>query len=133
QIQVFKGIREETNFITNQIIKDIKKEELRADDICVISLDSRNIKAYFSQIEEILAKNGIKTFNLLKASNNNTYFNIDNHVTLSTLNKAKGNESGMVYIVGVDSIFENKDYIIDRNKLFTAITRSKGWVVMSGY
>ncbi len=133
QIEIFGDMSKESNFIATQIINDIKNEGLRPDDICVIGIDSKNIKTYFNTIEKLLNENGINTFNLLKASNNNTYFNIDNHVTLSTLNKAKGNEAGMVYIVGVDSVFNNKDYIIDRNKLFTAITRSKGWVVMTGY
>ena len=39
----------------------------------------------------------------------------------------------MVYVVGVDSAFANKDYIINRNQLFTAITRSKGWVKLTGH
>jgi superfamily I DNA and RNA helicase len=133
KIEIFENLTKESNFIVKQIITDIKNEELRPDDICVIGIDSKNIKIYFDKIESLLNSAGINTFNLLKASNNNTYFNIDGHVTLSTLNKAKGNEAGMIYIVGVDSVFNNKDFIIQRNKLFTAITRSKGWVVMTGY
>lgn len=71
---------------------------------------------------------------MLSAPNNNIYFSIENHVTLSSINKAKGNEVGMVYIVGVDAAFteNNIDYIIYRNKIFTAITRTKGWVVITG-
>jgi superfamily I DNA and RNA helicase len=133
RIELFDHINKECDFVVREIINDIRKENLRPDDICVISLDSKNIEAYFDRIQVNLNENGIEVFNLLKASNNNTYFNIENHVTLSTLNKAKGNETGMVYIVGTDSVFSNKDYIVDRNKLFTAITRSKGWVTITGY
>lgn len=133
KIEIFSHIDDECKYVSQEIIKDIKNEKLRPDDICVISLDTRNIEAYFSRIQSDLNKNGIQVFNLLNASNNNTYFNLEDHVTLSTLNKAKGNETGIVYIVGTDSIFSNKDYIIDRNKLFTAITRSKGWVTITGY
>ena len=39
----------------------------------------------------------------------------------------------MVYIVGVDYVFMQKDFILRRNQLFTAITRSKGWVSMTGF
>jgi superfamily I DNA and RNA helicase len=74
----------------------------------------------------------IQVFNLLEAPSNNTFFSVENQVTLSTINKAKGNEMGMVYVLGVDSIFWKKDFIKDRNKLFTAITRSKGWVSITG-
>jgi len=133
RIELFNDIDNECAFVSKEIIKDILKEKLRPDDICVICLDTKNIEAYFNRIQRNLNQKGVQVFNLLNASNNNTYFNIDNHVTLSTLNKAKGNETGMVYIVGTDSVFTNKDYIIDRNKLFTAITRSKGWVMITGF
>ncbi len=133
RIKLFNDIQHECDFVVKEIINDIKSENLRPDDICVISLDSKNIEAYFNRIQKSLNQNGIEVFNLLKAPSNNTYFNIENHITLSTLNKAKGNETGMVYIVGTDSVFSNKDFIIDRNKLFTAITRSKGWVTITGY
>lgn len=132
-INVFDDLKAETDFICDEIINDITNENLNPDDICVISLDQRNIKAYFSKIEADLQKVGISVFNLLNAPNNNTRFNIKGCVTLSTINKAKGNEVGMVYILGVDSAFNNKDYIINRNQLFTAITRSKGWVKLTGH
>ena len=51
---------------------------------------------------------------------------------MATINKAKGNEAGMVYIVGVDSIFQSPNNVLKRNMLFTAITRTKGWVSLSG-
>lgn len=132
-IKVFEDLTSETNFICEQIYNDIFEENLNPDDICVISLDQKNIGNYFSSIETKLKLLGIKTFNLLNAPNNNTTFNVKGNVTLSTINKAKGNEVGMVYVVGVDSAFNNKDYIINRNQLFTAITRSKGWVKLTGY
>lgn len=133
QIEIFDNVGKEIEFICNSILNDIKVENLRADDICVIGLDSRNIKIYFDGIERRLKERGVLSFNLLNASNNNTNFSVINHVTLTTLNKAKGNESGMVYIVGTEYAFINKDYIIDRNKVFTAITRSKGWVTLTGF
>ena len=130
----FRDIDEECNAIAKNIIKQIRTEKLRPDDICVISLDEKHISNYFSRIEKLLQKNDIKVFNILNAPNNNIYFSIENHVTLSSINKAKGNEVGMVYIVGVDAAFSenNIDYTVYRNKIFTAITRTKGWVVISG-
>lgn len=133
QIEIFDDVTKECKYVCSKIINDIKNENLRPDDICVIGIDSKNIKIYFDLIEKILNQNNVFTFNLLNASNNNTKYSVENHVTLSTLNKAKGNESGMVYIVGTEHAFLNKDFIIDRNKIFTAITRSKGWVVLTGF
>ena len=37
----------------------------------------------------------------------------------------------MVYVVGVDAVFD-PDTVRNRNKLFTAMTRAKGWVRVSG-
>lgn len=70
-------------------------------------------------------------FNLLS----NSYikgFHKENYVTLSTVYKAKGNESGMVYIVGTDSFEQNSNSIKFRNRLFVAMTRTTGWLSISG-
>ena len=80
----------------------------------------------------MLSSNGIKTFNMLNAPNANRKFSYEGYVTLATLNKAKGNETGMVYIVGADALFKYPNNVIARNKLFTAITRAKGWVAILG-
>ena len=133
RIEVFDDLSVECEFVVKSIADDIRIQKLRPDDIAVICLDPRNIGVYFDTVENGLIEIGIKVFNLLKAPSNNTYFNVENHITLSTINKAKGNETGMVYLIGVDAIFKNKDYILDRNKLFTAITRSKGWVTITGF
>ena len=69
---------------------------------------------------------------MLNAPNANKKFSFEGCVTLATLNKAKGNETGMVYIVGTDSVFNKADNVIERNKLFTAMTRAKGWVHITG-
>ncbi|NLR58860.1 ATP-binding domain-containing protein [Chitinophaga polysaccharea] len=132
-VNIFSNLDEECGYVIAAIENDIRNEKLRPDDICVIGLDDRAIGGYFDNIEAGLVARGISVFNILNAPSNNTTFSIENHVTLSTINKAKGNESGMVYLVGIDSIFDNKNSIIRRNMLFTAITRSKGWVSMTGF
>ena len=58
-------------------------------------------------------------------------FYIAGEITISTVHKAKGNEAYQVYVVGVDAIFNNPD-IIHRNRLFTAMTRAKAWVTITG-
>lgn len=137
--------------IPNHVFSYKEKEEQRIGGIWFVcwqdGFDSGDLgifsEAFFKYLSFICPKEhivdpnyccviDIQVFDLLEAPNNNTYFSVENHVTLSTINKAKGNEMGMVYVIGVDAVFVNKDYIIDRNKLFTAITRSKGWVNITG-
>lgn len=122
---------EEAEYIVDCIKHDLEKE-LRPEDICVICLDHVNVKKYFYQIEGFLDSNGIASFNLLNAPSTNTIYKIKDHVTLSTIFNAKGNEAGCVYIIGIDAVFNDKNNIIERNKIFTAMTRSLAWVTMTG-
>lgn len=69
---------------------------------------------------------------MLNAPNTNTRFSYDNMVTLSTVNRAKGNEAGMVYIVGADYVFVSPNDVYRRNKLFTSMTRAKDGFVLRG-
>ena len=128
----FNSMDEECAYVAKAIVKDIKEEDLLPDDICVICVDQRQIANYYSKISNMLSSNGIKTFNMLNAPNANRKFSYEGYVTLATLNKAKGNETGMVYIVGADALFKYPNNVIARNKLFTAITRAKGWVAILG-
>ena len=38
----------------------------------------------------------------------------------------------MVYVIGVDKVAENESEIKLRNSLFVALTRARGWAVLSG-
>ncbi|MGE5437709.1 MAG: DEAD/DEAH box helicase [Syntrophothermus sp.] len=129
--EYFDGIEAETEFVGKMIKKDIANG-LREEDIMVISIDDLNARIYFKMIAKELSKHKINSFNLLDAPSNNIEFNLPKHVTLSTVYRAKGNEAGSVYIVGVDSIYYSKEDITERNKLFTAITRTNAWVTITG-
>ena len=128
----FDTCENECKFVVDKILHDIKTEGLRPDDICVICLDEKYMGQYYDAIEYLLNMKGISCFNMLNAPNNNTRFFYDHKVTLSTVNRAKGNEAGMVYIVGADYVFVASDDVYRRNKLFTSMTRAKGWTTITG-
>ncbi len=131
KIEVCENLEAECKFIVSEIKQDIE-QELNPEDISIICLDDRNTTTYFEAIANYLDNEKIKYWNLQKAPNSNKIFNVKNHVTLSTIYKAKGNESGSVYLLGIDSVFLQKNDEINRNKLFTAMTRSKAWVTLTG-
>ena len=56
----------------------------------------------------------------------------DGAITVSPVIQAKGNEADVVYVVGLDRIAQREDHIQLRNQLFVAISRSRGWVHLSG-
>ena len=132
QLNAFDKLEDECSYVANEINNDIHEQGLLPDDICVICLDQKKIDRYYSLLSHLLGAKAIRTFNMLKAPNSNRRFSYEGFVTLATLNKAKGNETGMVYIVGADALFKYPGNVIARNKLFTAITRAKGWVSISG-
>ncbi|MEN5435290.1 ATP-binding domain-containing protein [Sphingobacterium faecium] len=130
-ITKFDSFRQELDFIIKSIQEDVA-QELKPEDITVVCMDNINVKKYFTYIQTKLFDQNINCFNLLNASNSNKFFKIPEHVTLSTIYNAKGNEAGKVYIVGIDAVFQEKNDITERNKIFTAMTRSLGWVTLTG-
>ena len=128
----FHNFEEECEYICQIIVNAIKNDELLPTDICVICIDSQNIRRYFERISTLLRQNDISSFNLLNAPYNNTSFFREGYVTLSTVNKAKGNECGMVIICGIDVAFEQPNNVVMRDRIFTSMTRTKGWLYLTG-
>ncbi|MBW4645888.1 MAG: ATP-binding domain-containing protein [Goleter apudmare HA4340-LM2] len=56
----------------------------------------------------------------------------DDGVTVSRINRAKGHEADMVYVVGFDHVARNESDVSYRNQLFVALTRARGWASLSG-
>ena len=108
------------------------KEGLNANDILVICLDDRNIRGYFKDISEKLDLLGLRTNNLLADPYSEPHFTIADHVTLSTVYRTKGNEAAVVIAIGIDAIAPQSRSQKARNKLFTAFTRAKAWLRVSG-
>lgn len=131
KMHVFKNMDEECAWVAKNIMSDLK-DELLPEDILVISLDDFNAREYFNDISHRLAKNDIMTYNLLDTSFYSKNFRLKSCITLSTVYRAKGNEAASVYVIGVDAVYRNKDSIQERNKIFTAMTRAKAWVFLTG-
>ncbi|MFW5489561.1 MAG: DEAD/DEAH box helicase [Desulfovibrio sp.] len=123
---------DEIEWVSNGILGFIK-EGLSPEDILVISIDDRNARTYFSLISEQLNSSEISVNNILTNPYSSTVFTVKNNVTMSTVYRAKGNEAPVVFVLGIDSINSNtKKTRSPRNRLFTAFTRSKAWLRISG-
>ena len=103
---------------------------LQPEDVLVIALDDRNARNYLARIAEKLADNSISSNNIIADPYNEPPFTITGKVTLSTVYRAKGNEAAAVVAVGIDAV-ETK-LRSGRNKIFTAFTRLKAWLRVSG-
>lgn len=130
-VTTYTQFSEEIAEVVAKIAYDIREEGLNADDILVISVDDRNARVYFSELAKKLAEIGIYTHNLQSDSFLIRNFSEKDKVTLSTVYKAKGNEAMSVYVVGIDALFHSPT-ARNRNIIFTAMTRAKGWLHVSG-
>ncbi len=122
---------EEVDKIINEIQYFIQ-QGLKPSDIMVISLDDRYAKSYFRKISYKLSDLNILTNNILSSSSENPPFILDNMITLTTVHRAKGNEAACVFVLGIDSLYTVKRLRQTRNKIFTAFTRTKAWLRISG-
>ncbi len=120
---------DEIGWAVDQIAGFIKAG-LQPDDVMVVALDDQNAKGYATSISEALAERGIKSNNILADPYTEPPFTVADCVTLSTVYRAKGNEAALVIAVGLDGIDARTRS--SRNKLFTAFTRSKAWLRVSG-
>lgn len=127
----FKEYGQEIHNCCDSIKKDIENG-LLPEDILVIVVDDRNAKKYLSDIHKVLAGYDIKCNNIHADKFAIKDFSMNDRVTLSTVHKAKGNEAYSVYVLGIDALYSLNPTIKERNIMFTAITRSKAWVNISG-
>lgn len=126
-----ESFSDELNWIVQEINEAIKTDKLLPEDIAVICLDESNSFNYFNRLEVRLAELHISTYNVMDR-NYVKGFSREGKVTLSSIFKAKGNEAAMVFVIGCDVFEKQKDSRTMRNKVFTAFTRAKVWLRISG-
>lgn len=129
--KVFDSLEDEVSWVAEQIIQNVKDEEVNPEDILVICLDNKYYRAYSSSLKLKLQEQGINLFLVGNDATSNK-FRERNSVTFSGIRRAKGNESAIVYVLGFDTINQGIDVVTKRNIAFTAMTRCKGWCVLTG-
>lgn len=128
--------------LARKIKHNIEKDFLKpSKDILIITLG--NDFKLRDAVADKLLENGINFYispnnkmNILLTSNfrdqNKDKIWEDDAVTISSVNKAKGNEAHMVYVVGTENVALQEDNIQLRNQLFVGLTRSRGWAELMG-
>lgn len=119
----------EISWVVSEIQKFIEGG-LQPEEILVVAMDDRYSRSYLRSISSALADKGIASNNITADPYNEPPFQIAGKVTLSTVYRAKGNEASVVFAIGIDAIPTKSRS--GRNKLFTAFTRTKAWLRVSG-
>lgn len=133
--QQFNNEAEQNAWLVDQIKKNIEEDELRHDDIIVIHPDSVSARTRFGPIRKTLFDCGIQSHLAGVDTLADVFFKTETpSVTFTGIYRAKGNEAGMVYVINVQDCDGAGAGLANlRNRLFTAITRSKAWVRVIGH
>lgn len=131
----FSNREEQSIWISNEIEKNIQEDNILHRDIMVVNPMGLTTKAEVTLIRQKLLEKGINSH--IAGGFNADLFFIDDSIVLTGINRAKGNEVPMVYVINAQDCYEgfleNLDLSRKRNTLFTAITRSKAWVRVCGF
>lgn len=130
----FQSPEEQDEWLVNEIINNIKNEELSPDDIIVINPDPLKTRKAVASARTMLFDKGVNT-SLAGVSGSPDIFFESDTVTFTGIFRAKGNEAAMVYVINAQDCYQGYSPATVariRNQLFTAITRSKAWVRVLG-
>ena len=134
QFHCFNSMEEQALWVTDAIRSNLADDELRPDDIVVINPDPLSTRKVVGPMRKQLFEHGIDSHLAGVDTSPDLFFDTNSKsVAFTGIYRAKGNEAGMVYIVNAQDCYSLFGQAAsDRNRLFTAITRSKGWVRILG-
>ncbi|WP_336992481.1 DEAD/DEAH box helicase [Leucobacter sp. VD1] len=134
QFKVFDSQAEQYEWVASEIERNLTEDELRHDDIMVINPNPFTARSNLGPLRKGLIDRNIAN-HLAGVDLSADIFFAPEHesITFTGINRAKGNEAGMVYVVNAhEGNDERRNLAVVRNRLFTAITRSKAWVRICG-
>jgi len=135
QFQRFRNEADQNEWLVDQIRRNLEDDELRYDDIIVIHPDPISARERVGPIRKRLYEMGIQTHLAGVDTLADVFFRTDHpSITFTGIFRAKGNEAGMVYGINAQKCETRGAGLASlRNRLFTAITRSKAWVRVVGH
>lgn len=130
----FATLDDQYSWVAQQVKQNLEQDELRFDDIMVINPNPFSARKNLGPLRKRLIDLGISNHLAGVDMSADVFFAPEREsITFTGINRAKGNEAGMVYVVNAHEGNDNRGNLaVVRNRLFTAITRSKAWVRVCG-
>ncbi|MEL6928049.1 MAG: hypothetical protein AAFO95_05405 [Cyanobacteria bacterium J06600_6] len=132
-IQVFESNLAEEEWVAKEVFKDINLNGFLPEQILITAIYGSGNLSHYENIARLLSEKGIET-NYLTSESKDKSFRKPGQVTITHSFYAKGNEAWKVYVTRYNNAdpIDAKDILLRRNEAFTAITRSRGWCVITG-
>ncbi|MGK3957606.1 DEAD/DEAH box helicase [Arthrobacter sp. R4] len=131
-LKPFESEDKQDAWVADQIAINLNVDELEHDDILVVLPDSYRAKSRAPRIMRELSARGIPSHLVGVNTSVDEVFRAGS-VALAHIYRAKGNEAPMVYAVDTQHAASHFNAVTRRNSLFTAITRSRAWVRITGH
>ena len=134
---VFNTREEELVYLVKTVKQAIKEGFSPSRQILIIPLGNvKNLQRYIGDALKYENINyylpGQEDINTTNKEGNRSVFWKDDAITISSIFRAKGNEALWVFLFGLDFIARSESDLVERNKLYTAMTRTKALLTMSG-
>ena len=130
-VHVFASPAEQSEWVARQIEINIGADELDHDDILVVLPDAFRARSAAAPLIGALARRGIPAHLVGDTSSPDEVF-VPGSIAIAHIHRSKGNEAPMVYVLNAEECESGRELLRKRNTLFTAITRSKGWIRLCG-
>lgn len=128
---LFDKKEDEYLWICKEIKKNLTEDELDPDDILVIFPNPAEAQKHYGKFNQILRLMGIRSI-MPGVNVGRDVFSQVGCITCTHIYRAKGNEKPMVYLADAEYGCQQSEIVHARNILFTAITRSRAWVRITG-
>lgn len=122
---------EQLAWVVDDICENLRSQELEASDFLVILADPLTVAAEAAPLMAALKARSVESHIAGVTFSRDSFF-VEGSVAISGIYRAKGNEAPIVYVLNSEYCFDGPELIRRRNILFTAITRSRGWVRICG-
>lgn len=132
QFLTFETKDEQSEWVARQIEEAVRGHDLKPEEIVVINPDPLTTPKAVGPLRALLLDKNIQN-HLAGVDTGADIFRQNDSVTFTGIYRAKGNEFGMVYVINAHECYTSKYNLARaRNRLFTAITRSKAWIRVCG-
>lgn len=131
-VNAFSDEQSQDAWVARQVAQNLTEDELEADDILIVLPDTYHARSRSPRLMRELRRKGISSHLVGVNTSVDEVFQTGS-VAIAHIFRAKGNEAPMVYAIDAQYAATDFNSVTRRNTLFTAITRSRAWVRITGW